>query len=302
MRAIRDENHQTEAAAIADATPPETEAEYEALKKQKTKTAAERYAQRQYELRRRYAVEVTSERVLQDDDGWYPRIQLQYYLTCGQSFLPARDKKRLEATTDLNGIAFIPDVNKNLLGVKVGTLKALGLGQLLVEGVEFSKHHPIIVEIMEKLVSHKKPVKDVLHIDLEGKPKSSGISIIQDLLRAMLGIALKRTGQRGPKGNRYYVYEYVPGYVKTDRKTKEDVIDDRLNIFAAWLQRDAVQSDKAEQATQAAPAPKPTAAKSESVRDAYQKPYRSYKGSGLYAVGVSAPESTVRDTSKTIPP
>jgi hypothetical protein len=58
---------------------------------------------------------------------------------------------------------------------------------------------------------------------------------------------LKRLGQRGGKGERYYVYTYVPGFVKTDKTTQQDRVDDRETIFAAWLQRDQAQAAQGNQ-------------------------------------------------------
>jgi hypothetical protein len=169
---VRNENQQLEADAIASALPPETDTEYEALKLKRTKTAAERYAQRHFELKQLYAVPVTPERVLQDAEGWLPKIQLQYYLTSGADFLSARDQKRFTAIADSAGVAFNPDVNKKMLGVKVRTLQALGVARLLVEGVEFSNHHPAVRDIFEKLRQFKQAVKDSLGFTVRDSAES----------------------------------------------------------------------------------------------------------------------------------
>lgn len=58
-----------------------------------------------------------------DDDGWYEKIQLHYFLTIGRSFLADRDTQVAQKLIQNgNGSLFIPDFNISQLGAVVGTM------------------------------------------------------------------------------------------------------------------------------------------------------------------------------------
>ncbi|MHC5832195.1 MAG: hypothetical protein ACYT04_93490, partial [Nostoc sp.] len=69
-----------------------TAAKYEALQQQRAKTTTERHIERKYKLLQRYGVDVTSELVKKDDQGYYPQLRLHFYLTLGRAFVADRDR------------------------------------------------------------------------------------------------------------------------------------------------------------------------------------------------------------------
>ncbi|MGF1490100.1 MAG: plasmid replication protein, CyRepA1 family, partial [Prochloraceae cyanobacterium] len=114
--------------------------ELEELREKRSKTEAERLAEHKGNLRQRYQTEVTPELVEKDDNGWYPKLRLYYYLTIGNQFLPNRDKRKIEALTEDTGKAFKPDINRQCIGIKVYTLNLLNIKQFFDENAEFSKY------------------------------------------------------------------------------------------------------------------------------------------------------------------
>ena len=77
-------------------------------------------------------MEVTPELVEKDDNGWYPQLQLQYYLTIGNQFLAQRDKRSLSTMKERgNGKAFKPDINKRQLSAPIKALELIDIKQFL---------------------------------------------------------------------------------------------------------------------------------------------------------------------------
>ena len=126
---IRNQNYQEYCQAIPQAKTP-TDAELEELGSKKAKTQEERHAERKGNLIKRYGIEVTPELVEKDDRGWYPQLQLQYYLTVGSKYLAERDRRSLSRIKEQgDNRAFKPDVNKKQLSAQVKTLQLIGIEQ-----------------------------------------------------------------------------------------------------------------------------------------------------------------------------
>jgi hypothetical protein len=89
------EHHCTEVANAEPTTP----SELEKLKKKRSKTRCERLRERKGKLMRRYATDdVSPEPIAKDDDGWYPKLRLYYFLTVGKIYLKERDRRSLALT------------------------------------------------------------------------------------------------------------------------------------------------------------------------------------------------------------
>ncbi len=233
LEMIRDENHQAEAEAIAEA-PDLTEKEYQELTDKRAKTKAERQCERKHELEHRYAVPCTADLVIKDDDHWYPKLMLHYYLTVGQNYLKARDTQKLKSQRQKgSGSIFIPDANKTQLSMAVRSLEKLGLFKLIKllteDGIEIKGSDEILQQMATIAKSNKWEIKAVLNISITDK--DSPVAIAQKLLDK-IGLQLEFLRKSGSRGNQQRIYGYLdPG-------------DGRTEVFTAWLQRDREIAEK----------------------------------------------------------
>ncbi|MBD1838888.1 plasmid replication protein, CyRepA1 family [Coleofasciculus sp. FACHB-501] len=219
----RDTNYQAECSAIAGADNI-SDAEYEKLKDKLTKTKSERRTERKHALKSRYATaEVTSALIEIDDEGLYPQLRLQYFLTLGREFLPGRDKKTAAAALENGeGALWKPDFNRNQLGAKVDALDKLGVTQLLqTEGRELRSSDEDLEAIASTVIDQRWAVKTVLNVSIS--QKDSSIVVLRKLL-SCLGVSLELLGRDGTgQRERYYTIAASSEHVK---------------ILRAWLQRD----------------------------------------------------------------
>jgi hypothetical protein len=80
VKAASQELYGEECKAIANSETI-SDAEFKKLQDKKAKTKTERHQERKASLNERYGVDVTSELVWRDDEGWYPQLRLHYFLT-----------------------------------------------------------------------------------------------------------------------------------------------------------------------------------------------------------------------------
>ena len=100
--------------------------EFAALKKKAAKTKGERNQESKGALVRRYLTEdITDDLIIKDDKGWYPQLQLHYYLTIGNQHLSYRDNAKLDLLAPDSQEPFKPDSNRLCLSAKVKALQAL---------------------------------------------------------------------------------------------------------------------------------------------------------------------------------
>ena len=223
LKKIRDAAFSEECIATAEATPPPTKAAYEELKRKKTKTEQERHQERAYELNQRYAVPLTAELVERDADGFYPQILLHYLLTCGAEFLGERDKRKFEEIAR-DGKAWLPDANRRLMSGRAGAAITLGLDVFLFNpGKRYSNDSP---EVQYTAKAAKECAADVkLYLGVKAG-EGSPMTIVNNLLDALVGIRMKEQQRGGSDGNRKRTYAWHPPD------------DGRAEIFIAWLERD----------------------------------------------------------------
>lgn len=222
LKDLRDAFFLEECIAIAD-SPIVSKSEYEALSKKKEKSQSERHQERAYALNQRYAVPLTPELIERDSDGFYPQILLHYLLTCGNEFLGERDKRKFEEIAR-DGKAWLPDLNRRSIGVKVQAAIALGIDEILRNpGKHYTSDSPEIQRIAKAAKECARDVKLYLGVSAG---KGSAMGIANNLLDALVGIRMKEQQRGGSDGNRKRSYAWH----------RPD--DGRAEIFTAWLDRD----------------------------------------------------------------
>lgn len=186
--------HTAEAEAIAVACDI-TQPEFEKLQEQRAKTKEERYQERKYALLRRYAMSVTPDLVLKDDDGWHPQLRLHYFLTLGKEYLPRRDSQRARSQFDKgDGAVFLPDFNRGQLSASVVFLEKLGILELL-DGHEITGSDQVLQHLSNMAQANRWAIKAVLGLTINEADKP--IVIAQKLLGKC---RLKLTNLPGAEG------------------------------------------------------------------------------------------------------
>jgi len=218
-------NQIAEAQAV-EAEMDTTPTEFEQLQQKKAKTQSERYRERKHLLKLRYGIDVDAALVLKDDDGWYAKIRLYYYLTLGRQFLLQRDYKRLHETYEKGGGAvWLPDLNRNQLSVAIACLENLGIMELLSPNKEWRGTDEALQRLAMLALTHAWDIKAALNITIS--EKDTPIALAQKLL-GKIGVKLEYLRREGSDGERVRVY----GYTAPN--------DGRDSVFAAWIARDEV--------------------------------------------------------------
>ena len=223
---IRQQNYQSECNAIADA-PLLTKDKYQQLKKRLVKNITQRRSIRKYELQQRYFLPVTPQLVALDDNGWYEKIQLHYFLTIGRSFLADRDTQIAQKLIQNgNGSLFIPDFNISQLGAVVGTMEILGIPTLLADRHRQLRNSDLdLQELAAIALANRKEIKTVMGIGLA--KNSSPVLILRRFLEK-IDYSLKyiRCESQDKGRKRIRIYQIMP---------PEDA---REQVFSHWLTRD----------------------------------------------------------------
>jgi len=221
----KEENKKASAQAV-EAEADTTTSEFEQLQQKKAKTQSERYRERKHLLKRRYGIGVNAALVLKDDDGWYAKIRLHYYLTLGRQFLKQRDVKRLHETHEKgNGAVWLPDLNRSQLSVAIAVLENLGIMELLIPNREWRSSDEVLQRLAMLALAHAWDIKAALNITIS--EKDTPIVIAQKLL-GKIGVKLEYLRREGSDGERVRVYGYTAP------------LDGREEVFAAWIARDEV--------------------------------------------------------------
>jgi Domain of unknown function (DUF3854) len=222
IEAAKGVNYQAERTAKVDAPNP-NDIELKELQQKTAKTKQERHIQAKGKLTRRYLTEdITDELILKDDGGWYPQLQLYYYLTIRREYLPERDKNKLQSLSP-NGIRpFTPDINKTALSVKVMALEAVDIGQFLREDMVFTKDS--LTEWHERLRGCSADLQNYLGVTIGDK--STPITTAQRLL-SLLGYKLEPLDRIRINGKLVRRYGGV-----------ECNADERYAVLNRWLEQD----------------------------------------------------------------
>ena len=224
INAVREQNYQAECEAIALADDL-TEDQYQWLKKRLVKTIAERRSLRKYILKQRYGISITPQLVALDDDNWYRKLRLHYFLTIGRSYLADRDamvaRKLIERG---HGSLFFPDFNCSQLGAVIGTMEVLGIPVLLANpSRELRNTDSDLKKVAEIAMKNRTEIKTVMGIGIA--KNASSIVIIRRFLEE-IGYGLTNVCCGGNRQKRVRVYQVVSPN------------DGREEVFRQWLLKD----------------------------------------------------------------
>jgi hypothetical protein len=222
---VREENYQAECLAIAS-SPSLTSQEYQNLKKRLVKTVKQRRRLRKYELQQRYHLPVTSELVALDDDGWYEKIRLHYFLTIGRCFLADRDAKVARKLIEQgDGSLFLPDFNGSQLGAIVGTMELLGIPILLNNYLRELRNTDLDLQAIAAIaLSNRREIKATVGLGIA--KNSSPVTIVRRFLEKIdYGLQYIRCESDGRKRIRVYQIAIAQ--------------DNRQQVFEKWLVADS---------------------------------------------------------------
>ena len=223
LKETRTENYRAYCQAIPKVETP-TDSELESLNNKRAKTPTERLVERKGNLTKRYGVEVTPELVEKDDNGWYPQLQLHYYLTVGNFNLPERDKRSLlKISEQSKGKAFKPDINNRQLSAPIKALEIIEIEQFLDPEKEFTASS--LADWLERVIQFRHDFKTSLGVSIN-PDKDSAIAVAQRILKK-LGLKLEFKYWRGDRSSKQRVY----GGCNLDP-------DKRSQVFDNWLTRE----------------------------------------------------------------
>jgi hypothetical protein len=233
---VKNQNYQAECEAIAKSEDL-SDSQYQVLKKRLVKTTAQRRSLRKHDLKLRYGIPVTAELVAKDDDGWYPKLRLHYFLSCGREHLAERDAAWARSLIELGqGSIFLPDFNRSQFGAVVSIMEILGIPVLIQDhGRELKNTDEDLRAMAAIALSNRSWIKTTLGIGLA--PNATPITIIRCFLDK-IGYKLKfirrvrvseafpnkiASRAEGTNQNRVRIYQVV------------NPNDGRVEVFKQWL-------------------------------------------------------------------
>ncbi|MBE9047809.1 bifunctional DNA primase/helicase, partial [Pleurocapsales cyanobacterium LEGE 10410] len=221
---ISTQNYQAECSAIA-ISPSLDAKQYQVLKKRLIKSLGDRRQLRKYELQQRYHLPITPELVSLDDEGWYQKLRIHYFLTVGRSYLADRDAKVARKLIEQgNGSLFLPDFNSSQLGAIVGTLEILGIPVLLQDLTRELRNTDLDLQSLAAIAhSNRQEIKTILNIGIA--KNHSPITIVSRLL-SKIGCKIKCLRNESQNKKRVRVYQIL------------DSQDERERVFTHWLSID----------------------------------------------------------------
>ena len=221
---ISTQNYQAECKAIALSAEID-DLQYQALKKQLIKSISDRRILRKHELSKRYHLPITPELVSLDDEGWYQKIRLHYFLTVGRPYLADRDTKvARKLIARGNGSLFLPDFNNSQLGAIVGTLEILGIPVLLQDLSRELRNTDADLQSLAAIAhNNRREIKTILNLTIA--KNYTPIAIISRLLNK-IGCKIKCIRYESVNKKRVRVYQILASE------------DRRERVFAHWLDTD----------------------------------------------------------------
>ncbi|MDJ0902204.1 MAG: DUF3854 domain-containing protein [Xenococcus sp. MO_188.B8] len=228
LKQTRTENYQQYCQAVVQVDTP-SEKELESLSNKRAKTQTERLVERKGNLIKKYGVSVTPDLVEKDDRGWYPQLQLHYYLTIGNAYLAQRDRRSLAKISEQgDGKAFKPDINKRQLSAKIKALQIIQVEQFFDPEAEFTKE--TLTEWLDFVIDHRFDIKSILGVSIN-PDKDSAIAVAQRILKK-LGLKLEFKCWRGDRSSKQRIYS---GCNLNP--------DERERVFDNWLAREEKMYD-----------------------------------------------------------
>ncbi|HBB34462.1 MAG TPA: bifunctional DNA primase/helicase [Cyanobacteria bacterium UBA8803] len=227
IKAVRDQNYLDECEAIASAEDL-SESQYQTLQKRLVKTPTQRRSLLKYQLKQRYGLPVTAQLVAKDDQGWYGKLLLHYFLTLGRHQLAGRDAANARQLLEQGqGSIFLPDFNDSQLGTAIGMMERLGVPILIQDlGREWQNTDEDLQAMAAVALTHRTSVKTTLGIGLS--QKATPITITRRLLDK-IGYGLqcvrrvRQVATAGASPTWVRVYQVVQPH------------DGRDKVFKQWL-------------------------------------------------------------------
>lgn len=227
LEQTRSEEYAQERTDEAEIEMP-TDSQAETLDAKKLRTKEERLKLKKWKRYKKYGVPVTPELIEKDDAGWFPQLQLHYYLSMGKQFVLQRDTQALAAAAN-EGELWFPTFTRSEIGTKTQLLNFLNIQGLLDADRDFKNSDPDLIERKEKALPYAQAIKNALGITIT--EKDSPIAIANKLLKK-IGMKLTLDRKEGPRGASVRVYKYqLPD-------------DGRAEVFMAWFQRDELSRNE----------------------------------------------------------
>ncbi|MEP1078591.1 hypothetical protein NDI52_24595 [Leptolyngbya sp. PL-A3] len=219
MAEVRNASHQAYCEAVPKQPIPANKEEYEAINLKRSKTAAERLSCRHWELNQKYLVDITADLVKRDSEGAHSFFKNHYYLTDGAQHLKNRDRERFQAIA-VDGVAWVPDINKHCLSGKMEALERIGFKDLLhrvMAGDELTDLDLDVQLFFQRVLGNAnlkgddRPLPKLSPSDEEKRRQGirqsikqltrvevqpTAIATVQEYFSQILGFRLMRTGQR----------------------------------------------------------------------------------------------------------
>ena len=216
---ISTQNYLAECDAIAN-SPGLDSRQYQNLRKKLIKSISDRRQLKKYELQQRYHLPITPKLVSLNDEGWYEKIRLHYFLTLGRPYLADRDtqvaRKLLEQG---NGSLFIPDFNNSQLGASIGTLELLGIPILLQDQRELRNSDRDLQALGKIALQNRAEIKTILNVGLA--KNYTPVTVVSRLL-AKIGCKIKCVRYESVNKKRVRVYKILTPP------------DERSQVFTNW--------------------------------------------------------------------
>jgi hypothetical protein len=236
MKEIKESNYDNHKKRVSK-SPNLDNKTYEEWKERDDLTETEEETFKKAEISRRYLTEnIPPEMIEKDDDGWYSKLILDYYLNYGNNFLSDREKRALERLKEAsdNGNIFKPDMCKSSLASSIFCLQVLNIKQFFDQQKEFT--HQSLQDWYERInnPTTRFQLKTILGVSI-GKEKSA-IAIAQRIL-ALLGLKLELKERRRLKPGEEATRIYKGCNLNPD---------DRLPVFDRWLERDCLKQAQEE--------------------------------------------------------
>ncbi|MDJ0511197.1 MAG: DUF3854 domain-containing protein [Crocosphaera sp.] len=221
---VRQNNYQLDCEKVAQAEDL-SEQEYQTLKKSLVKTVKERRKLRKYDLKHRYYIPITPQLAALDNEGWYHKLRIHYFLTKGRNYLADRDALVVKKLINQGeGSVFLPDFNNCQFGAIIGTMEVLGISVLLRDiNRKLINTDADLIKMAELAINNRNDIKNIMKIGIA--KNASPITIIRRFLEK-IGYGLTCSGTKTINKKRVRIYQIV-----TPK-------DDREKVFEQWLLRD----------------------------------------------------------------
>ena len=225
IKEFRDSNYQIYCQEISNSKLP-SKSELKELNKKISKTTKERIREKKGNLAKRYGIEVTPKLVENDDKGWHSKLVLQYYFTDGQQYLAKQDLNSLNKILESpQGKAFIPDINKTQLSIKIKALEMIGIRQFFNPEAEFSKDS--LEEWYQNVLQYRSDIKSILGVNIN--PNHDSVIAVAQRFLGQFGLHLEYKHQIRINGKPTRIYQ---GCNLNP--------DERLQVFQYWLEQDSL--------------------------------------------------------------